>query len=94
MCDQPDLMAVLVTTGIRTSGSAGPGVVRVPRDEAARNIASRHGVAGERPPRGYEDGDADGRVTGAMVPRLVLAEGDRPPLATPLRRGASYWKVR
>ena len=38
--------------------------------EAARIVAARHGVPGERPPRGY----ADGRVNGAMVPRLAPPE--------------------
>jgi hypothetical protein len=72
--DLPDLVSVFVTTGIRTSGGAGPGVVRVPRDEAARIVAARHGVAGERPPRGYEDGGADGRIIAAMMPRLAPPE--------------------
>lgn len=66
---EPDLVPVFVTTGIRTSGGPGPGVVRVPRDEAARIVAARHGVSGEQPPRGFEDGGADGRVIGAMMPR-------------------------
>lgn len=67
---EPDLVPVFLTVGIRTSGGPGPGVVRVPRDEAARIVAARHGVSGERAPRGYEDGGTDGRVIGAMVPRL------------------------
>jgi hypothetical protein len=70
----PDLVPVFLTVGVRTSGGIGPGVVRVPRIEAARIVAARHGVAGERPPRGYEDGGADGRVIGAMVPRLAPPE--------------------
>jgi hypothetical protein len=41
----------------------------VPRDEAARIVAARHGVAGERAPRGYEDGGADGHIVAAMLPR-------------------------
>jgi hypothetical protein len=56
----PDLVAVFLTVGVRTSGGCGPGVVRVPRDEAAWIVRSRHGVAGEEPPRGYLDGGADG----------------------------------
>ena len=68
MSDDPDLVPVFVTTGIRTSGGAGPGVVRVPRDEAARIVASRHGIAGEQAPRGFLDGGADGRVIGRPVP--------------------------
>ena len=59
MSDDQDLVPVFVTTGIRTSGGPGPGVVRVPRDEAARIVASRHGVAGERAPRGFLDGGAE-----------------------------------
>jgi hypothetical protein len=67
----PDLVPVFLTVGVRTSGGNGPGVVRVPRDEAARIVAARHGVSGERPPRGFEDGGADGRIIAAMVPRLA-----------------------
>jgi hypothetical protein len=70
MSDQPDLVAVYLTVAVRTSAGPGPGVVHVSRDEAARLVAARHGVSGERPPRGYEDG-ADGRVIGAMLPRLA-----------------------
>jgi hypothetical protein len=65
---------VFVTTGIRTSGGAGPGGVRVPREEAARIITGRQGVAGERPPRGFVDGGADGRVIAAMARRLAPPE--------------------
>lgn len=67
--DSPDLVPVYLTVGVRTSGGPGPGVVRVPREEAARLVAARHGVAGERPPRGYDDGGADGRMIAAMMPR-------------------------
>jgi hypothetical protein len=67
---ETDTVPVFLTVGVRTSGGPGPGVVRVPRDEAARLVAARHGVPGERPPRGYEDGGADSRVIGAMMPRL------------------------
>lgn len=71
---EPDLVPVYLTVAVRTSGGPGPGVVRVPRLEAARIVADRHGVAGERPPRGYEDGGADGRVIGAMMPRPAPPE--------------------
>lgn len=67
---EADTVPVFLTVAVRTSGGPGPGVVRVPRDEAARIVAARHGVSGERPPRGYEDGGADGRTIGAMMPRL------------------------
>jgi hypothetical protein len=67
--EQPDLVPVYLSVAVRTSGGPGPGVVRVPRDEAARIVAARHGVSGERPPRGFEDGGADGRIIGAMMPR-------------------------
>ncbi len=53
MSEQP--VAVFVTTGIRTSGGNGPGVVHVPPAEAARLVADRRAVYGDRPPRGYGD---------------------------------------
>jgi hypothetical protein len=68
---------VFLTVGVRTSGGAGPGVVRVPRDEAARIVVARHGVSGEHPPRGFEDGGTDGPVVGAMMPRLAPPERER-----------------
>jgi hypothetical protein len=67
--EPPGLVPVFLTVGVRTSGGNGPGVVRVPRDEAARLVAARHGVSGERPPKGYMDGGVDGRGIGAMMPR-------------------------
>ena len=55
---------------VRSSGGAGPGVVRVPPGEAARIVADRHGVHGETAPRGYLDGGAPARPgTGLMMPR-------------------------
>ena len=71
---QADLVPVFLTVGVRTSAGAGPGVVRGPRDEAGRIIAARHGVLGEEAPRGFLDGGADGRVIGAMAPRLAPPE--------------------
>lgn len=71
---QPDRVPVYLTVAVRTSGGPGPGVVRVPREEASRIIAARQGVAGERPPRGFLDGGADGRVIAAMLPRLAPPE--------------------
>lgn len=72
--EEPSLVPVYLTVGVRTSGGNGPGVVRVPREEAARIVTARHGVAGEQPPRGYADGGADGHVIAAMVPRLAPSE--------------------
>jgi hypothetical protein len=75
MSEQPDdLMAVFLTTAVRTSAGAGPGVRRVPRAEAAQLVARRHAVPGERAPRGFEDGGADGHIIAAMVPRLAPPE--------------------
>jgi hypothetical protein len=65
----PDFVPVYLTVGVRTSGGTGPGVVHVPREEAARIVASRHGIAGDRAPRGFEDGGADGSMIAAMMPR-------------------------
>jgi hypothetical protein len=67
---EPDPVPVFVTTAIRvSSGERTPGVVHVPPGEAGRIVADRHGVLGERAPRGFEDGGADGRVIAAMMPR-------------------------
>lgn len=74
MTSQPGLIPVFLTVAVRTSGGIGPGVVRVPPQEAARIIGGRHGVAGGRPPRGYEDGGADGPAIGSVVPRLAPPE--------------------
>lgn len=54
------LVTVFVTTGIRTSGGSGPGVVRVPPAEAAALVADRRAVYGEQAPRGYGDRLDDG----------------------------------
>jgi hypothetical protein len=56
----PELVTVFVTTGIRTSGGNGPGVVRVPPAEAARLVADRRAIHGDRAPRGYGDRLDDG----------------------------------
>ena len=66
---------VFLTVGIRTSAGNGPGVVRVPREEAALLIRQRYGVAGERAPRGFLDGGSDGRIAAWMVPRLAPEPG-------------------
>jgi hypothetical protein len=55
---QDGLVAVFVTTGIRTSAGPGPGVRRVPPAEAQAIVGSRRGVYGDRPPRGFDDGGA------------------------------------
>ena len=67
------LVPVFLTVAIRTSGGSGPGVVRVPPDEASRIINDHHGVPGTVAPRGFEDGGADGRVIAAMMPRRAEA---------------------
>lgn len=69
-----DRVPVYLTVGVRTSGGNGPGVVHLPREEAARVVAARHGVPGEQPPRGYADGGAESRVIAAMMPRLAPPE--------------------
>ena len=60
MSRQPELVAVFVTTGIRTSGGNGPGVLRVPPAEAAALVADRRAIYGDRPPRGFGDRLDDG----------------------------------
>jgi hypothetical protein len=55
MTEPEPLVPVFVTTGIMTSAGPGPGVVHVPPAEAARLVADRRAVYGERAPRGYGD---------------------------------------
>jgi hypothetical protein len=71
---EPDLVPVYLTVAVRTTGGIGPGVVRVPRDEAGRIVAARHGAPGERASRGFLDGGADGQVIAAMVARFAPPE--------------------
>lgn len=72
---EPELVSVYVTSGIRTSAGPGPGVRRVPPDEAGRICAAKLGVMGETPPHGYDDGGnsaavvAASRVFGGHSPR-------------------------
>ena len=54
----PDLISVYVTSGVRTSAGAGPGVRRVPPAEAAALVGGKTAVYGDQPPRGYLDGGA------------------------------------
>ncbi|MGH3218965.1 MAG: hypothetical protein ACRDPY_09705 [Streptosporangiaceae bacterium] len=71
-----DVVPVYVTVGVRVStGEHTPGVVHVPRDEAALLIRERRGVPGERAPKGYEDGGVDLRAVGIMMSRLAPADG-------------------
>lgn len=56
------LVDVYLTVAIRTSGGNGPGVLRVPPGEAARIVGDRHGVHGDRPPRGFTDGGTTHRL--------------------------------
>jgi len=69
-----DRIPVYLTVGVRTGGGNGPGVVHVPRDEAAHLLRNRYGVPGELAPRGFLDGGSDGRLAAWMVPRLAPAE--------------------
>ena len=62
-------ITVYATVAVRTSAGPGPGVLELPRDEAARMVADRHAVYGAAAPRGFSDGGADGRTVAAMMPR-------------------------
>jgi len=64
---EPELVDVYLTNAVATSGGPGPGVVRVPRDEASRIIAHKLGVPGTHPPRNYADGGQAGPVTGTRT---------------------------
>jgi len=64
-----DRITVFATVAVRTSAGPGPGVLELPRDEAARLVADRHAVYGSTAPRGFSDGGADGRTVAAMMPR-------------------------
>ena len=46
------LVSVYVTHGTRTLAGTGPGVVRVPPDEAGRLVAAKLPIHRSRPPRG------------------------------------------
>jgi hypothetical protein len=63
------LVMIYVTNAVRTSAGPGPGPRELPAGEASRLIAARHAVYGSQPPRGFEDGGADGRTVAAMMPR-------------------------
>ena len=63
------MVAVFVTTAVRTSGGNGPGPVRVPASEASALVNDRRAVYGDQPPRGFEDGGADTRDVARMMPR-------------------------
>lgn len=80
---EPELVDVFLTVGVATSGGPGPGVVRVPRDEANRIIGMKLGVPGTRPPRNYSDGGQSGPVTGT---RTFGAKPPSRPAQSNLRR--------
>lgn len=48
-----DPVPVFLVNATRTSGGAGPGVVRVPPAEAARLVSQKLAVHGDKPPRGW-----------------------------------------
>lgn len=54
------LVPVYVTVAVQTSGGTGPGIVRVPPDEAGRLVSARIAIHGERAPRGLLDGGGTG----------------------------------
>jgi len=62
-------VAVFVTTGIMTSAGPGPGVRRVPPDEAGALVADRRAVHGDQPPRGFLDGGVTTEMIARMAPR-------------------------
>ena len=65
---EPQLVAVYLTSGVRTSAGPGPGVRHVPPAEAAQLVNRRVAVHGDRPPRGYLDGGAPpGLDTGRLA---------------------------
>jgi len=51
--DDAGLVPVFVTVAVRTSVGAGPGMRRVPPEEAGRLVAARVAVHGDKPPRGW-----------------------------------------
>jgi hypothetical protein len=53
-------ISVYLGNATRTSGGSGPGMVRVPPDEAARLVAARLAIYGDRAPRGLADGGGTG----------------------------------
>jgi hypothetical protein len=63
------LVAVYLTSAVRTSARPGPGVRRVPPAEAASLVARKHARYGESAPRGFDDGGADALGVARMMPR-------------------------
>jgi hypothetical protein len=63
------LVAIYLVNGTRTSAGPGPGVRRVPADEAGRLVRARLATYGDRPPRGFEDGGADVSNIALMMPQ-------------------------
>jgi hypothetical protein len=62
---EPDgLVGVYLGNATATSGATGPGTVRVPPDEAARLVAARLAIYGERPPQDWASHAAQ------MAPRM------------------------
>ena len=47
------MVEVFVTTAVRTSAGSTPGPKMLPRDEAARLVADKRAVCGDRPPMGF-----------------------------------------
>jgi hypothetical protein len=58
---------VYLGNGTRTSGGTGPGVVRVPRDEAARLVRDKWAIPGDRAPQSWADHAQ--QMAGKMRPR-------------------------
>jgi len=69
MGDDDGLVDVYLSVAVRTSAGPGPGPKRLPPAEAADLIKRKAAVYGTQPPRGFEDGGADGRTIAAMMPR-------------------------
>ena len=63
------LVAVFVTTAVRTSAGPGPGVRRAPPGEVVALVNGRRAVYGDQPQRGYSDGGTDTRDVARMMPR-------------------------
>lgn len=65
-------VTVFATNAVRTpAGPSGPGVLRLPPAEAARLVAERRAVYGDKPPRGFNDGGAR-PAQACMLPRRVI----------------------
>ena len=89
------LVTVYLTNATRTSAGPGPGVKRLPPDEAGRLTRARHAVYGSTAPRGFEDGGALPAQPNMMPQGADMSQYPRRVLSDlTLMQGSWPWFVR